>query len=103
MRKIIITVPQKKERWAVTFGGGSFRRNNASQVFNYVERKLSKLSHSLGTQLEDKTAVRVNYDSVYRNESLNSKDPKYLLQCLTAFLGDYLSHDLLLSKTKKYT
>ena len=96
MKRIIITVPRKKEKWMVSgLGTNAKRFANVNTAFNWIERRLNVPT------LKQKTAIRVKYGNGI-NESLNSKDPLYLLQCLTAFLEDHISRRLLINKTKRY-
>lgn len=97
MKKIVITVPKKKgDRWKVSmFNTRGKSRANASTAFLYVERELGdKINLNSRFELKEKTAVRVNYGQGFINESLDSSQPQYLLNCLAIFLEDYISSRL---------
>ena len=102
MRKIIITVPKKQTgKWKLSMRGRRGRGyKTAATAYNAVE---SSLSRYLEANLDEKTAVRVNYGRGFINESLTSNKPRYLLYALGCFLEDYLSDSVLNTRHKKYS
>ena len=100
MKKIIVSIPEGKEKWKISFGGVTpFRRNSAAVAYNTVERKINSF---LRTCDNKKTAIIVKYTDSSTNESLDSSDARYLLYSLTCFLEDYLTPAFFKDKSEKY-
>ena len=98
MKRITITIPKNGELWQVSFGnsGHPIRRKDATTILQRIEKRL------LASQLRDKTVISVKSDGLTINESLPSKNPKYLCWILYAFLEDYVSRKIHLAKEKLY-
>ena len=98
MQTIKVTVPKEGKKWKASFGKGSpLLRNNATVIYNAIERRL------LASRSKDKTRLFVNYHQVggFHNEGVYS-DTNEALYVLACFLEDYLSSSFALSKYKKY-
>ena len=97
-----ITIKILKNGFSYSYGSGPPRiRNSSSVIFNWVERKLQCLGHSLASQKEVKTSIKVFYLDGCLNEATTS-NYKELLFALAAFLEDYLPKGFLSAKYKKY-
>ena len=100
--KVKITVPTKNKEWIVSVGHGNFKRPNATQIYNYVEKRL------LATHFPSKIYVIVDYGvehplepNDWKNEGLYS-DPTVAPFALASFLEDYFTKDYLREKLKQY-
>jgi len=98
MKKITIKVPQKKEKWQLSWGiGGNTKKMiTATSLFNVIERRL------LRTHLKEKTTIVVKYAKDTSNETISSLNPYYLLHVLGCFLEDYISKQTLKRISKDY-
>lgn len=97
-----ITIKVLGDGFSYSGGGGIRIRKDASTIFNWVERKLHCMGHSLASKLENETAVLVKYPDGGVNETVTSGNPREILYALACFLEDYLPKDLLNRKYKKY-
>ena len=96
MKTIKVTVPKEGKKWKVSYGSGPpLLRNNATVVYNAIERRL------LASRIKEKTKISVKYGKDTTNEGMydNLYESLYVLAC---FLEDYLSSSFALSKYKKY-
>ena len=102
MRKIIIRVPKKNgDKFSLARKGWKGRSFvTAAGLMGRMERIFPR------TEFKEKTAVIVKeyHRGRFRslNETLSSKDPKYLIFTTACFLEDYLSKDKLVKVLKKY-
>ncbi len=102
MRKIIIKLPKEKGgRFRLARKGWKGRRfMSAAGLVNRMERTFPR------TEFREKTAIIVKeyHRGRYRNinETLASKDPKYLIFATGCFLEDYLSKEKFRNVLKKF-
>lgn len=102
MRKIFVKLPDPRvKKFRLQREGWKSRRFlKATGILNRLERVFPP------NKLKEKTAIVVKeyIDShfVNINETLASKDPKYLLFTLTCFLEDHIEKYTLNRKYKKY-
>ena len=97
--KIKFIVPQKNEKWILTFGTGKLTKNKVELLYGMLERRLGRY---LASSHADKTYVHVIYGTDSTNTSEKSKDINYLLWITAQFLEDYVTRDWLLRKEKQY-
>ena len=98
MKKITLTIPKKDEMFMMRYGtgGAPTKRRDAKLIFKRAEKRILSLAGKV------KTAIVVKEDGLVINESLASKNPKYLLWLTSAFLEDYLPKQFLKDKEKLY-
>jgi len=101
MKKIIVKLPDERVK--------KFRlqkRGWASKRYLTATRLVNRLEDGFCLkELEEKTAIVVKEQGSRGfeiiNETLASKDTKYLLSCLTCFLEEFLSRETLYGKLKR--
>jgi hypothetical protein len=91
MRRIIIKVPRKQEKWKVS----NYKRVNAASALRLIEKIIPRFT------IKEKTCVRVNYGGGY-NETLSSFNYKYLMYATICFLEDYISAPTKKKLERKY-
>jgi hypothetical protein len=88
--KITIKVPKtSKDKWIFRKGSGGnpLKRRTAAYTFLALKRFLT---HNPRTNIKEDISIRVIYPDGGDNETLASKDIKYLLFATKCFLEEYL-------------
>ena len=96
MRILVKVPPTPQDKWTLSFGSGSRKRNSASVILNAIERRLR------GYVLKEKTTIKVKYSKDTTNTTIPSLDTNYLLYAVGCFLEDYLSGSTLLRLQRNY-
>lgn len=94
--RVLIKTPDKDDKFSISFGSGSRRRNSASVILSALKRKLR------GYTRKEKIVVKVKYSKDTTNTTLPSLDTKYILYATSCFLEDYLKTDHLLKLQRDY-
>lgn len=102
MRKIIIKIPKEEgAKWSLQMKDVASRRFiRAISVFSRLERTFPGKKFRGKTAIVMKRYIDGQWENV--NETLVSKNPKYLLLALLCFLEDYLNKEMLDKKIKEY-
>jgi hypothetical protein len=98
MKKITITIPKEKIGFfKVSYNGPSAKRTKPLLAYNWAKKKID-----LTVNRGEKTSIVIKMGKDTINESLPSKNKKYLLWLTLAFLEDYLPKEFYKSKEKLY-
>jgi len=101
MRITIKIPPTSNGKWLLLKGSGGhpLKKKSATYTFLALERFLVK---SLGTKKMENYTIKVLYPDKMKNETLPSKDIRYLLYATACFMEDWLPEKTLNDKYKKY-
>ena len=108
MKKLIIKIPIKKEnKWSLQQTGILAKRfKTPTSLLNHLKRSFpqkefdKRLAIIVKRYVGSSPRPRCRWENI--NETLSSKDPKYLLYTITCFLEDYLSSSIINKVTKNY-